>query len=41
MFTAIMPKTLHIEQVGSSDGVSVVRDGKTIAFSELEVADEE
>lgn len=31
----------YIEQVGSSDGVSVVRDGKTIAFSELEVADEE
>ena len=27
----------YIEQLGSSDGVSVVRDGKTIAFSELEV----
>ena len=31
----------YIEQVGSSDGVSVVRDGKTIPYSELEVADEE
>ena len=31
----------YIEQVGSADGVSVVRDGKTAAYSELEVADEE
>lgn len=31
----------YIEQVGSSDGVSVVRDGKTIPYSELEVTDEE
>ena len=31
----------YIEQVGSAENVSVVRDGKTIAFSELEVADEE
>ena len=31
----------YIEQVGSADGVFVVRDGKTIAYSELEVADEE
>lgn len=30
----------YIEQVGSSDGVSVVRDGKTIPYAELEVADE-
>lgn len=31
----------YIEQVGSAENVSVVRDGKTIAYSELEVADEE
>ena len=31
----------YIEQVGSADGVFVVRDGKTVAYSELEVADEE
>ena len=31
----------YIEQVGSADSVFVVRDGKTIAFSELEVVDEE
>ena len=30
----------YIEQAGSSDGVSVVRDGKTIPYAELEVADE-
>ena len=29
----------YIEQVGSADGVSVERDGKTYAFSELEVSD--
>ena len=31
----------YIEQVGSAENVSVVRDGKTIAYSELEVTDEE
>ena len=31
----------YIEQLGSSDGVSVVRDGKTIPYAELEVANEE
>ena len=31
----------YIEQVGYSDGVSVVRDGKTIPYAELEVANEE
>ena len=31
----------YIEQVGSADGVFVVRDGKTVAYSELEVVDEE
>ena len=31
----------YIEQVGSVENVSVVRDGKTISYSELEVADEE
>ena len=31
----------YIEQVGSADGVFVVRDGKTIPYAELEVADEE
>ena len=31
----------YIEQVGSADGVFVVRDGKTVAYSELEVTDEE
>ena len=31
----------YIEQVGSADGVFVVRDGMTVAYSELEVADEE
>ena len=31
----------YIEQVGSVENVSVVREGKTIAYSELEVADEE
>ena len=31
----------YIEQIGSADGVFVVRDGKTVAYSELEVADEE
>ena len=31
----------YIEQVGSAENVSVVRDGKTIPYSELEVADEE
>ena len=30
----------YIEQVGSADGVSVERDGKTYTFAELEVADE-
>lgn len=30
----------YIEQVGSADGVSVERDGKTYAFADLEVADE-
>ena len=30
----------YIEQVGSADGVSVERDGKTYAFEDLEVADE-
>lgn len=30
----------YIEQVGSADGVSVERDGKTYAFAELEVSDE-
>lgn len=30
----------YIEQVGSADGVSVVRDGKTYTFAELEVSDE-
>ncbi len=29
----------YIEQVGSADGVSMERDGKTYAFSELEVSD--
>ena len=31
----------YIEQVGSAENVSVVREGKTIAYSELEVTDEE
>ena len=31
----------YIEQVGSADGVFVVRDGKTVAYLELEVVDEE
>ncbi len=31
----------YIEQVGSAENVSVVRDGKTIPYSELEVTDEE
>ncbi len=31
----------YIEQVGSSESVSVERDGKTIRFDELEVTDEE
>ncbi len=31
----------YIEQVGSAENVSVVRDGKTIPYSELEVAYEE
>lgn len=31
----------YIEQAGSAENVSVVRDGKTIPYSELEVADEE
>ena len=31
----------YIEQVGSADGVFVVRDGKTVAYSKLEVTDEE
>ena len=31
----------YIEQVGSSDGVSVVRDGKTIPYAKLEAANEE
>lgn len=31
----------YIEQVGSADGVFVVRDGKTVVYSELEVVDEE
>ena len=31
----------YIEQVGSAENVSVVRDGKTIAYSELEVTNEE
>ena len=31
----------YIEQVGSAENVSVVRDGVTIAYSKLEVADEE
>lgn len=31
----------YIEQVGTADGVFVVRDGKTVAYSELEVVDEE
>lgn len=31
----------YIEQVGSAENVSVVRDGKAIGFDELEVADEE
>lgn len=30
----------YIEQVGSADGVSVERDGKTYTFAELEVSDE-
>jgi DNA modification methylase len=30
----------YIEQVGSADGVSVERDGKTYTFEELEVSDE-
>ena len=30
----------YIEQVGSADGVSVERDGKTYTFADLEVADE-
>ena len=30
----------YIEQVGSADGVSVERDGKTYTFAEMEVADE-
>ena len=30
----------YIEQVGSADGVSVERDGKTYTFAELEVTDE-
>lgn len=30
----------YIEQVGSADGVSVERDGKTYTFTDLEVADE-
>ena len=30
----------YIEQVGSADGVSVERDGRTYTFAELEVADE-
>ena len=30
----------YIEQVGSADGVSVERDGKTYAFADLEVSDE-
>lgn len=30
----------YIEQVGSSDGVSVERDGRTYTFAELEVQDE-
>ena len=30
----------YIEQVGSADGVFVVRDGMTVAYSELEVSDE-
>ena len=29
----------YIEQTGSSDGVTVERDGKTYAFAELEVRD--
>ena len=31
----------YIEQVGSAENVSVVRDGKTIPYSELEVTNEE
>ena len=31
----------YIEQVGSADGVFVVRDGKTISFSEMEAAADE
>lgn len=31
----------YIEQVGSAENVSVIRDGKTIPYSELEVADED
>ena len=31
----------YIEQVGSAENVSVIRDGKTIAYSELEVTNEE
>ena len=27
----------YIEQVGSADGVFVVRDGKTVAYSELDI----
>ena len=31
----------YIEQVGSADSVYVVRDGKTISFSEMEAAADE
>ena len=31
----------YIEQIGSADGVFVVRDGKTISFSEMEAAADE
>ena len=31
----------YIEQVGSAENVSVVRDGVTIPYSELEVTNEE